>query len=65
MQTITKLRSRLLNCISIIFAFEVRDRNPYTTFPERVGQRILLFESVDYFGTREHFIGRKKKTEES
>ena len=31
-----------------------------TTFPEPVGPRILLLESVDYFGTSEHFIGRKK-----
>ena len=30
-------------------------------FPERVGPRILSLESVDYFGTSEHFSGRKKK----
>ena len=30
-------------------------------FPERVGPRILLVESVDYFITSEHFNGRKKK----
>ena len=30
-------------------------------FPERVGPRILSLESVDYFGTSEHFSGRKKE----
>ena len=30
-------------------------------FPERVGPRILLLESVDYFRTNEHFNGAKKK----
>ena len=34
---------------------------PYRAFPERVGPRILSFESVDYFGTNDHFSGRKKK----
>ena len=28
---------------------------PYRAFPERVGPRILSLESVDYFGTNEHF----------
>ena len=30
------------------------------TFPEPVGPRILLLESVDYFRTSKHFNGRKK-----
>ena len=30
-------------------------------FLERVGARILLLESVDYFRTSGHFNGRKKK----
>ena len=34
---------------------------PYRAFPERVGPRILWLESVDYFGTSDHFSGRKKK----
>ena len=34
---------------------------PYRAFPERVGPRILLLESVDYFGTTDHFSDRKKK----
>ena len=34
---------------------------PYRAFPERFGQRILSLESVDYFGTIEHFSGRKQK----
>ena len=32
---------------------------PYRAFPERVGPRILLLESVDYFGTSDYFSGRK------
>ena len=34
---------------------------PYRAFPERVGPRILWLESVDYFGTTDHFSGRKKR----
>ena len=34
---------------------------PYRAFPELVGTRILSLESVDYFGTTDHFIGRKKE----
>ena len=34
---------------------------PYRACPERVGSRILSLESVDYFGTSDHFSGRKKK----
>ena len=34
---------------------------PYRAFPELVGPRILSPESVDYFGTTDHFSGRKKK----
>ena len=34
---------------------------PYQAFPERVGPRILSLESVDYFGTTDHFSGQKKK----
>ena len=34
---------------------------PYRAFPERVGPRILSLESVDYFGTTDHFSGQKKK----
>ena len=37
----------------------------FRVFPEGAGPRILSLESVDYFGTTEHFSGRKKKTEES
>ena len=33
----------------------------FKTFPERVGPQILSLESVDYFGTTEHFSGQKKK----
>ena len=32
----------------------------FRAFPERVCPRILSLESVDYFGTSEHFRGRKK-----
>ena len=34
---------------------------PYRAFPELVGPRILSLEGVDYFGTTDHFIGRKKR----
>ena len=34
---------------------------PYRAFPERFGPRILSLESVDYFGTTDHFSGRNKK----
>ena len=34
---------------------------PYQAFPERVGPRILSLKCVDYFGTTDHFSGRKKK----
>ena len=34
---------------------------PYRAFPKRFGPRILSLESVDYFGTTDHFSGRKKK----
>ena len=33
---------------------------PYRAFPERVGPRIVLLESVDYFGTSDYFSGRIK-----
>ena len=36
----------------------------FRAFPEQVGSRILLLESVDYFGTSKHYSGRKKKKQE-
>ena len=33
----------------------------YRAFPEWVGPRILSLGSVDYFGTTDHFSGRKNK----
>ena len=33
-----------------------RIKIPYRAFPERVGPRILPLESVDYFGTTDHFM---------
>ena len=33
----------------------------YRAFPERVGPRILPFESVDYFGTSDYFSVWKKE----
>ena len=32
-----------------------------SNFRERVGPRILLLESIDYFGTSNYFSGQKKK----
>ena len=34
---------------------------PYRAFLERFGPRILSLESVDYFGTTDHFSGQKKR----
>ena len=44
-------------CVNVRGYIEI----PYRAFPERVGPRILWLESVDYFGTSDHFSGRKKK----
>ena len=33
----------------------------FRAFPEWVCRRILSLESVDYFGTSEHFDGKKKR----
>ena len=54
------------NCTLYLQHFmSIVNRNPistlYRAFPERVGPRILWLESVDYFGTTDHFSGRKKK----
>ena len=33
----------------------------FRAFPEHVSPRNVSLESIDYFGTSEHFSGRKKK----
>ena len=33
----------------------------FRAFPKRIGPQILLFESVDYFGTSEHYWVVEKK----
>ena len=38
------------------------NRNPISSFSERVGPRIISLENVDYFGTINYFSGRKKRT---
>ena len=43
----------------------LRRKLRFRAFPEQVCSRILSIESVDYFGTSEHFGNRKKKKEES
>ena len=48
---------RILLAVLHILRIEI----PYRAFPERVGPSILSLESVDYFGTTDHFSGRKKK----
>ena len=35
---------------------------PHRAFPERVGPRILLLESVDYFRASDYFSDRNKRT---
>ena len=42
---------------------DLRGKLTLRAFPERVCPRILSLESVDYFGTSNHFGGRKKKEE--
>ena len=37
----------------------------FTAFPKRVGPRILSLESVDYFGTSEHYWVVEKKRREN
>ena len=44
-----------------MFCEESLGKIKFRAFPERVGPRILSLESVDYFGTYEHFSGRKTK----
>ena len=44
-----------------MFCEESLGRIKFRAFPERVGPRILSLESVNYFGTDEHFSGRKTK----
>ena len=33
----------------------------FRAFPKQVGPRILSLESVDYFGTSEHYSGKKRR----
>ena len=50
-----------LPCILLAVLHILRIEISYRAFPERVGPSILSLESVDYFGTTDHFSGRKKK----
>ena len=42
-----------------MFCEEYLGNIKFRAFPEQVGERILSLESVDYFGTSEHYSGRK------
>ena len=44
-----------------MFCEESLEKITFWAFPEGVGSRILLLESVNYIVTSEHFSGRKKK----
>ena len=44
-----------------MFCKESLGKIKFKAFPEQVSPRIVSLESIDYFGTSEHFIGRKKK----
>ena len=46
---------------TLLAALHVHIEIPYRAFPEGFGPRILSLESVDYFGTTDHFSGRKKE----
>ena len=39
-----------------MFCEESLGKIKFRAFPKRVGPRILLLESVDYFGTSEHYL---------
>ena len=44
-----------------MFCEESLGKIKFRVFPERIGPRILSLESVDYFGTNEHYSVRKKE----
>ena len=44
-----------------MFCEESLGKIKFRAFPKQVGPRILSLESVDYFGTSEHYSGKKKK----
>ena len=44
-----------------MFCKENLGRIKLKAFPKRVGPRILLLESADYFGTSEHYYVVEKK----
>ena len=44
-----------------MFCKESLGKIKFKAFPEQVSPRIVSLESIDYFGTSEHFSGRKKK----
>ena len=44
-----------------MFCKESLGKSKFRAFLKRVGPLILSLESIDYFGTSEHFSGRKKK----
>ena len=43
-----------------MFCEESLGKTKFRAFPKRVGPRILSLESVDYFGTSEHYSVVKK-----
>ena len=42
-----------------MFCEEIIGKIKFRAFPNRVGPRILSLESVDYFGTSEHYVEKK------
>ena len=44
-----------------MFCTESLGKIKFRAFPEHVSPRIVSLESIDYFGTSEHFSGPKKK----
>ena len=44
-----------------MFCEEHLGKMKFRTFPEQDGPQILSLESIDYFGTSEHFSGQKEK----
>ena len=44
-----------------MFCKESLGKIKFRAFPEQFSPQIVSLESIDYFGTSEHFSGRKKK----
>ena len=44
-----------------MFCEEIFGKIKFRAFPQQVGPQILSHKSIDYFGTSEHYSGKKKE----